>query len=112
MQLSCHCKNVIIEAEKPNRVTECNCSVCSRYGALWGYYAPDDVRIQIGPLASQSYCWGDCEIDFVRCANCGCITHYQTKPGQHQPRIAVNFGLARAAVADVPVRYFNGAEEL
>lgn len=26
-------------------VTECNCSICRRYGVLWAYYPPDRVRV-------------------------------------------------------------------
>ena len=112
MELSCHCKNVTIEVEVPDRVTQCNCSICSRYMSLWGYYEPDEPKINIGNDGINSYSWGDDELDFIRCANCGCITHYETKAGQSDPRIAINFGLARDLIADIPIRYFNGAGEL
>ena len=112
MELSCHCKNVTIEVKSPDRVTQCNCSICSRYSALWGYYDPDEPRISIGKAGVDSYSWGDNELDFKRCTNCGCITHYETKAGEPDPKVAINFGLARDLVADIPIRYFNGAEEL
>jgi hypothetical protein len=112
MELSCHCKNVTIEVEAPSIVTQCNCSICSRYMALWGYYEPDEPVINIGKAGINSYSWGDDELNFIRCANCGCITHYETKVGQPDPKVAINFGLARAVVADISVRYFNGAEEI
>lgn len=112
MKLSCHCGNIKIEAVKPDQVTECNCSICSRYMSLWGYYQPNEPEIDIGPGGFNSYSWGDNELDFIRCANCGCVTHYETKPGQPDPMIAINFGMARDQVAGVSVRYFNGAEEL
>lgn len=112
MKLSCHCKNVLIEVVKPNSVTQCNCSICSRYMSLWGYYQPSDPRISVGTDGTDSYSWGDNELDFIRCSKCGCVTHYETKPGQPDPKIAINFGLARDQVDEVPVRYFNGATEL
>ncbi|EPJ47850.1 MAG: hypothetical protein OFPII_09200 [Osedax symbiont Rs1] len=112
MKIQCHCANIVIEVDKPARVTQCNCSICSRYHSLWGYYAPEQVKIFIGASGSDSYAWGDKELDFVRCSDCGCVTHYQTQPGQGTPRVAVNFGMDRKAVNDVPIRYFDGAKEL
>ena len=112
MELSCHCGNVKIDVDRPQSVTECNCSICNRYMALWGYYSPELPKLTVGPLGTHSYSWGDNELDFVRCANCGCVTHYQTKPGQSNPKIAINFGMNRIAEVDIPVRYFNSAEEL
>ena len=112
MELSCHCKNVIITVKVPSEVTECDCSICSRYMSLWGYYLPSDPKIEIGVAGVSSYSWGDNELNFFHCSNCGCITHYETKPGQSNPKIAVNFGMARKEVAEVSRRYFKGAEEL
>ncbi|MRI32985.1 aldehyde-activating protein [Endozoicomonas sp. OPT23] len=112
MQLSCHCENVKITVTPPSQVTECNCSICSRYMSLWGYYPPGEPRIEIGAAGISSYSWGDNELDFIRCSHCGCITHYETKPGQTNPKVAINFGMERKQVAEVPVRYFNGAELL
>ena len=112
MELSCHCGNIQIQVEKPTQVTQCNCSICSRYMSLWGYYQPDEPQIEIGTAGISSYSWGDNEINFIRCSNCGCVTHYETMPGPFKPKVAINFGMARQQVADVPVRYFNGAEEL
>ena len=112
MELSCHCGNIKIEASEPSQVTECNCSICSRYMSLWGYYQPNEPKIEVGPYGFDSYSWGDKELNFIRCSNCGCVTHYETKPGQPKGKVAVNFGMAREQVSAVPVRYFNGAEEL
>jgi len=112
MEVSCHCNNVKIEVERPATVTQCNCSICGRYKTLWGYYEAGQPNIDIGAKGVHSYSWGDEEIDFIRCATCGCVTHYETKPGQPNPRTAINFGLARDAAADIPVKFFNGAQEL
>ena len=112
MKLYCHCSNVKITVDKPAQLTECNCSICSRYMSLWGYYQPDESKIEIGDQGVNSYSWGDNELNFIRCSNCGCVTHYEIKPGLPTPKVAINFGMARQQVSDIPVRYFNGAEEL
>lgn len=112
MEVTCHCRNVIIEAEKPAKLTQCNCSICSRYMSLWAYYLPGEPEIKIGDYGTSSYSWGDNELDFIRCSNCGCVTHYQTKAAQADPRVAINFGLARHLVSDIPIRHFDGANKL
>ncbi|OED44737.1 aldehyde-activating protein [Chromatiales bacterium (ex Bugula neritina AB1)] len=112
MKISCHCANISIDAETPENVTDCNCSICSRYHALWGYYPPDIPQISTGSHGTECYTWGDAELEFVRCTKCGCVTHYRTAVGQPDPLIAVNFGMARELVADIPVIYYNGAELL
>lgn len=113
MQLACHCKNIEIEVRAPEQVTICNCSICSRYQALWGYYPPEEVRVTVGHEGEDLYIWNDREIEFVRCAGCGCVTHYRIAAGFPDPKIAVNFRMALDELpAETPVRYFNGKEAL
>lgn len=109
MKITCHCRNIEIEVTTPVQVTSCNCSICSRYNALWGYYKPEQVTISVGTAGQESYIWGDRELEFVRCSKCGCVTHYRTAPGQPDPRIAVNFRMAQEGeVENVAVRFFDG----
>jgi hypothetical protein len=43
---SCDCGAVRIELDDaPDDVTNCNCGICRRYGALWSYFHPDRVRL-------------------------------------------------------------------
>jgi hypothetical protein len=113
LKLTCHCNNIQIDIELPSQVTSCNCSICSRYKALWGYYDPRDVKILVGDAGESFYLWGDKELEFVRCSNCGCVTHYRTILGDSEPRIAVNFRLAdEESIAEIPVRYFNGKSQI
>lgn len=111
MKLSCHCGNIEIDVNEPGDLNCCNCSICSRYQALWGYYEPKFVQIHVGPAGESVYIWNDREIEFVRCANCGCITHYRTVEGQPAPKIGVNFRMAPPEnLGEIPVRYSNGRE--
>ena len=75
MKVSCHCGNIQLEANLPAQVIICNCSICSRYQALWGYYSPEQVSIQVGEKGEDFYIWGDKLLEFVRCTGCGCVTH-------------------------------------
>lgn len=113
LKLTCHCENIQIDVAPPSQVTNCNCSICSRYKALWGYYDPKNVEIQVGDAGENIYIWGDKDIEFVRCAICGCVTYYRTLPGQPDPKIAINFRMAaEESIAEVPVRYFDGKSQL
>ena len=52
---SCHCKATVFEVTlAPVSVTRCTCSICSKKGALWAYYSPDEVRI--APQRSSASC--------------------------------------------------------
>lgn len=100
----CHCGRVSLELPTPpDKINECQCSVCYRYGALWGYYPRDKVNIFVNilpPPPSQgpttnvsphdvddsakdspgllSYVRndGDGDIAFFFCGHCGCLTHW------------------------------------
>jgi hypothetical protein len=73
----CHCGTVQIEVDSPpETVTDCDCSICRRYGVLWAYYSPKQVRIAAGMGATDVYMWSDRSIEFHRCRNCGCVSHW------------------------------------
>ena len=111
MNLSCHCGSVKIEvANKPKSLTSCNCSVCNRYGALWGYYNPEQVLVDIGEGGISKYCWGDKCINFIHCDICGCITHYETTEKVSDAKVVVNFRMANPSeIEGIKIRKFDGA---
>jgi hypothetical protein len=108
----CHCGAVSLEvANKPESLTECNCSICRRYGAQWAYYTRETARINHAPGAVSRYSWSDREIEFFHCNRCGCMTHYESMEKPPDSRIAVNTRMFTAAeTAQVPVRHFDGAD--
>jgi hypothetical protein len=61
----------------PQDVTDCNCSICRRYGVLWAYYSPSQVHFT-RPLVSDTYMWDDMSIQFHRCRACGCVSHWSS----------------------------------
>lgn len=109
---SCHCEAVRIEIEElPATVTECNCSICRRYGALWAYYTQDQVSLIADPEALARYCWGDRSIEFCHCRHCGCLTHYESVDRHDGSRFALNARmLPLHAVRALTVRHFDGAD--
>lgn len=108
---ACHCGDVTIEvARKPSQLTECNCSICHRYGVMWAYYTRKSVTITCGEGALYAYAWGDRELEFFHCNNCGCVTHYESMVKNEDSRVAINARmLDRADIRDIPRRKFDGA---
>ncbi len=87
---SCHCGALHLEIEAaPDSLTDCNCSVCRRYGVLWAYYSPKQVSIVPRAGATDIYMWGDRSIEFHRCKVCGCLTHW-APVDEHLDRMGVN----------------------
>jgi len=110
IESSCHCSAVKIEVTvAPETVTDCNCSICRRYGVLWAYYSPDQVRIRARKGATDIYMWDDKSIEFHRCHNCGCVTHWAAVD-KTTDRMGVNARLmALDVLANARVRRIDGA---
>ena len=109
---TCHCGAVHLEASHPpTTVTECNCSVCRRYGAKWAYYKASTAHVSCSPDSVSSYSWGDREIAFYHCKHCGCLTHYESVNKSDDYRIAINARMmAPDDIEAIPVRRFDGAD--
>jgi hypothetical protein len=108
---TCHCGKVtVLLAAGPTEVTECNCSLCRRIGVLWAYYAASDVTLSPNPPPTDPYAWNGRHIDFYRCCDCGCITHWIPKDPARDRR-GVNARLLPPAVlARAKVRHLDGAD--
>lgn len=104
---TCHCGAVKLEiAIAPETVTDCNCSICRRYGALWAYYSPSHVRIAGD---TETYMWDDRSIAFHRCRVCGCVTHW-APVDKAVDRMGVNARMMDLAIlAKARVRRLDGA---
>jgi hypothetical protein len=105
---ACHCGAVSLEiADAPLEVTECNCSICRRYGVLWAYYSPRHVEVR--GEATDVYSWDDRAIDFHRCRTCGCVSHWSAV-NPLVDRMGVNARLMDPDVLEpVTVRHRDGA---
>ena len=107
---SCHCGAVLLEIEAaPTEVTDCNCSICRRYGVLWAYYSPRQVRLLPPGAATDTYMWNDRSLAFHRCPTCGCVTHWSAVDPAYD-RMGVNARLLPPDVlAQARVRHLDGA---
>jgi hypothetical protein len=114
LTVSCHCGNVTLELPRaPRALTQCNCSICRRYGALWAYFLRRSVRIHAAPGALASYSWHNKVREYRRCHSCGCVTHYQrrVKKSDGSDTLAVNVRNVDQPelIAMVPIKLLDGA---
>jgi hypothetical protein len=106
----CHCGNLqLLARQSPSSITACNCSICSRIGALWAYYDRKKVEIIMGTKPVKTYAWGEKTISYHRCDECGCTTHYTSIESDGSELVAINCRMAPLAeISDIPVREFDG----
>jgi hypothetical protein len=109
IEASCHCGAVHLKVNQDlDEVTDCNCTLCRRYGALWAYFSPKDV--QLTKDATDIYMRGERKTEFHRCKHCGCVTHW-TAVDKTRDRMGVNARLmAPEILTQVRVRHLDGAD--
>lgn len=75
--MTCLCGQVTVTAEKsPDFIHACNCTLCSKSGAWWGYFSPGEVTVtgETRGYVRQDKARPACELRF--CPKCGSTTHF------------------------------------
>jgi hypothetical protein len=111
IKTTCHCGAVTIKIPRqPDTVTNCDCSICRRYGTLWAYYRQDEVTISALEGALESYAWGRKSLRFVRCRTCGCVTHWEPTSRSRGDRVGINArNFEPDQIGAVRIRRLDGA---
>ena len=107
---SCHCGRVRITLpRKPDAVTHCNCSLCTKTGFQGVYFPSGELRIE-GEF--DSYVRSDSKPACIaqhRCRHCGIITHWTPLTNPPHERMGVNARLFEPGTFDgVPVNEVDG----
>ncbi|MCX7136130.1 MAG: GFA family protein [Proteobacteria bacterium] len=79
----CHCGKVRFRVRTDfSRVSQCNCSICVRKGALHQRVAPDDFELLAGKEALSLYQFGTRTAKHYFCSTCGIypFAHPRTAP--------------------------------
>ena len=114
MTFECLCGGVTIETEtKPDFVHDCNCSLCTKSGALWGYFSPDQVDIAGVTKGFKRADKNPASVEVFSCLNCGATTHFafsdEIVVERTSMMVGVNVRLADPAdLAGVEVRFPDG----
>lgn len=70
---SCHCGRIAFEAEgEIQKAVECNCSICSKVGALHWFISPENFRLLTPADNLATYTFNKHQIKHRFCQACGC----------------------------------------
>lgn len=105
---TCHCGSVELELNLPNgldQVRRCNCSICSRKGAIVASVKLANLKILKGHDKLTLYQFGTMEAKHYFCSICGIYTHHQrrSKPDEFGFNVACVEGIDPFLLKDVPV---------
>ena len=114
LNLSCHCGKIRLRlAKRPDYIHECNCSLCAKTGARWGYFHPSEVEVEgdTSVYCRQDKAEAGAGIRF--CPACGSVTHFTLTASAiarfGNSLLGVNLRLAEESdLAGLELRYPDG----
>lgn len=105
---SCHCAAVQFEIDLPNglqQLRRCNCSMCSRRGAIVTSATLNGLRITQGEEVLSLYQFNTNTAQHYFCSRCGIYTHHQRRsnPEEFGVNVACLDGVQPYELGDIPV---------
>jgi hypothetical protein len=109
-QGSCHCRQICFEVEGDlQQVTECNCSICSKRGALMWFVPKVDFHLLTPVENYVTYTFNTHKIKHRICPNCGCTPFEEALDAKGLQTVAINVRcLDDADLSTLKVAQFNG----
>ncbi len=113
-KLFCLCGQVRIQVpSRPDFINECNCTLCSKSGARWAYFHPDEVVVEGETRGYSRDDKEDAAAEVRFCADCGSTTHFVLTPSAvakfGNVQMGVNMRLADDRdLAGTELRYPDG----
>jgi hypothetical protein len=114
MTFACFCGAVsVTTAKRPDFVHACNCDLCRKAGARWGYFDPAEVTVQGATATFRRRDKPEPGVDVHFCPTCGSTTHFRLTEAAVRKHgdimMGVNAGLAdEADLAGIELRYPDG----
>jgi hypothetical protein len=107
---SCHCgRTRITIPRRPDQVTHCNCSLCTKTGFQGVYFPSEELTIE-GEF--DSYVRSDSNPPMIaqqRCRHCGILTHWTPLTDPPHERMGINARLFEPGTFEgVPVKNVDG----
>jgi hypothetical protein len=105
---TCHCKAVEFEVELENgfeNLRRCNCSLCSRKGAVMASVPVDRLRVVRGADKLSLYQWNTKQAKHYFCSICGIYTHHRRRsnPNEYGFNVACIAGVDLSAIGQIGV---------
>lgn len=111
----CHCGNVrVIVSHQPEFIHDCNCSLCSKSGGVWGYFDPADVEVKGVTEAYSRNDYSQPAVEVHFCMKCGSTTHWilteqHVADTQSNDQMGVNMRLFEASYLEgIELRFPDG----
>jgi len=107
----CHCGRVRFEVLAPARiaVSECDCSICSKFGYLHLIVPAERFKLLSGSDALTTYTFNTGVAKHYFCSTCGVKSFYV--PRSHPDGISVNARCIDAgSIESMSIRPFNGRD--
>lgn len=87
----CHCGQIRYDVTSDlAQVTSCNCSICSKLGALWIFVSPQEFALKSGQDGLADYQFHKNVIHHRFCPVCGVESFAQGQMPDGTPMFAVN----------------------
>ena len=106
----CHCGAVNLTLDhKPDYVNFCDCSLCAKSGAVWGYFDKSQVEITGSTSCYRRHDYPEPVVEMQFCANCGTTTHWFLTEHQPGDRMGVNMRIFEPSeLAGIEARVLDG----
>lgn len=87
----CHCGDVRYEVQlQLDKVISCNCSICTKRGALLAFTPADRFKLLSGGASLTDYQFNKHVIHHLFCPRCGILSFARGTAPDGQPMVAVN----------------------
>jgi hypothetical protein len=97
---TCHCQAVEFEVDLDNgfeNIRRCNCSICSRKGAIMAAVPLEKLRVTRGADKLSLYQWNTMLAKHYFCRICGIYTHHQRRS------VPTEYGFNVACIIDIDI---------
>lgn len=114
INFSCLCGQIGVTLKKrPDFIHECNCTLCTKTGARWGYFHPSEVAVDGTTQGFRRTDKEEPNAEVRFCPTCGSTTHFVLTENAiaafGNSMMGVNLWLANARdLAGIELRYPDG----
>lgn len=107
---SCHCGRIVFEAEgEIEKLTECNCSICSKRAPLHWFIPREHFRLLTAEGDTGSYQFGKRTITHRFCPTCGCATYSEGLSPSGAAMVSINARcLDGVDLSSIAIGHFDG----